>query len=106
MLKSEAASNVIPGMFAWLAVPNKRVKFRDPCSNHTGEIRPKAVGCGIFGCTLNLDKCQTGVANDVISGSFRRPIVPNKHVKFGGPHTKSSQEISPENEDERTTTTS
>ena len=39
----EAASDVIFGTFEGPAVPDKRVKFCDPCLNHSGEIQPKAV---------------------------------------------------------------
>ena len=37
----------------------------------TTKIRPKAVGSGesgIFGCFPNFDKCQSEVADDVMSG--------------------------------------
>ena len=43
-------------------------KFRDPRSNRSEEIRPKAVGCGIFGRSLNFDKFRSEVAGDVLSG--------------------------------------
>ena len=48
-----------------LTVLDECVKFRDPGLNHSGEIRPKAVGCGIFS---NFDKCLLETAGDVISG--------------------------------------
>ena len=44
------------------------VKFRDPPLNCSGEIRPKAVGCGIFGrFFLKFDKSRPEVAGDITS---------------------------------------
>ena len=51
-----------------LAVPDKHLKVRDPRLNNYREIRPKAVGCGIFGRFSNFDKCRPELAGDVISG--------------------------------------
>ena len=45
---SEAASDVISGKFVRLAVADKCVKSGYSCLNGSGEIQPKAVGCGIF----------------------------------------------------------
>ena len=48
--------------------PGKRVKFCDPCRNHSREIPPEAVGGGIFdGCFR--DNFRPEVASDVISGA-------------------------------------
>ena len=43
-----AASDVISGWFVTPIVPNKCVKFRDPCTNRSREIPPEAVGGGVF----------------------------------------------------------
>ena len=53
--------------FVWLAV--WRAKFSYPRPNLSGEIRPKAVGFGIFGGASNFDKCRLKVAGDVISSA-------------------------------------
>ena len=55
--------------FMRLAVADKWVQFRDPRFNRSGEIRPKAVGGGIFVCFLSNDKCRPEVAGDVIFGA-------------------------------------
>ena len=44
----EAASDVISGTFVAPTVPDKIVKFRDPCLNRSRVIPPEAVGGGIF----------------------------------------------------------
>ena len=46
--RQEAANDVMSGLFVRLIVPNKIVKFRDPCLNRSREIRPKAIGDGSF----------------------------------------------------------
>ena len=46
--RRDAASDDISGRFVRLAVPDKCVKFRDPRLKHSPEIRPEAVGGGIF----------------------------------------------------------
>ena len=46
--RHEPASSVISGTFVGPIVPDKPVKFRDPCLNHSREILPEAVGGGIF----------------------------------------------------------
>ena len=46
--RPEAAADVISGRFVRLTVPNKFVKFCDPCLNRSPDILPKTVGCGIF----------------------------------------------------------
>ena len=51
-----------------LAVSDEFVKFRDPRLNRSGEILPKAVGCGIFDRFSNCDKCRPEEAADVIFG--------------------------------------
>ena len=53
----------------------------------------KAVGCGIFGCFSNLDKCRPEAAGDVI---FRHPCEADKPVKFHDPGLNRSREIRPE----------
>ena len=44
----EAASHVISGRHARLTVSDNCVQFRDSSLNHSGEIRPKAVGSCSF----------------------------------------------------------
>ena len=60
------------------------------------QIRPKAVGGGIFGHFSNFDKCRLEVAGDVISDKPMGPDVLNNHVKFGDHHNNRSREIAPE----------
>ena len=62
--RPEAISEVISGRIVRSTVPDERVKRRDPGLNPSGEIRPKAVGCGIFGRLSNFDKCRPEVAGD------------------------------------------
>ena len=38
----------------------------------------------------------TGSNSDVISSGFLRPVVPDKHMKFGDPRLNLSRDISPE----------
>ena len=54
--------------FCGVNCPDKRVKFRDPSLNRSGEIRPKVEACGIFGRFSNFDKCRPAAADEVISG--------------------------------------
>ena len=63
-------------------VPDKRVKFRDPKLNRSGEIRPKAVGCSILGIFSNFDKCRLEAAGDVISGVALDKAGVNVHTEF------------------------
>ena len=46
-------SSVLSSRFVWLIIPYKRVNFRDPRLNRSGEIQPKAVRCGIF-CRFSI----------------------------------------------------
>ena len=68
ILQPTGSSEVISGRLIGLTVPDKCVKFRDPRLNGSREIRPKAVGCGIFGRFSNFSKCLPAVAGDVIFG--------------------------------------
>ena len=43
-----------PGRFVTLAVPDKGVQFRDHRLNRSPEIRPEAVGGGIFDLFVEL----------------------------------------------------
>ena len=43
----EADSEVLPGTFMWVIVPDKAVRFHVPCLNRSREIRPKAIRDGI-----------------------------------------------------------
>ena len=49
------------------------------------QIRPKAVGGGIFGRSSNFDKCRLELAGDVISGRFMGPDASDNCVKVGDP---------------------
>ena len=64
-------------------VPDRWVKFRDPRLNHSGEIRPKAVGCCIFSRFSNFYKCRPEVAGDVISGVALEHVGMDVHAKCG-----------------------
>ena len=66
--RRKAACDVLFGRLVGLTVADKCVTFRDPRSNRSGEIRLKAVGCGIFGRFSNFDKCRPEGAGDVTSG--------------------------------------
>ena len=75
-------------------------------------VRPKAVGCGIFGWFSNVHKCRPQAAGDVISGlaldyvgmdagnAVSRwlvgPLVLDKHVKFHDHSSNRSREIPPD----------
>ena len=58
------------------------VKFSDPCLNHSGEIRPKDAGCGIFGLYSNFDKCRLEIAGDVIPGVALEHVGMDVRAKF------------------------
>ena len=55
--KPDVVDDVISSRFVRAIVPDKYVKFRDPCFKSSEEIQPKAVGCGIFGRFWNYDNC-------------------------------------------------
>ena len=80
-----ASRGVMSDEFVGPIVSDKCVKFCDPRLNRSGEIKPKADGCDIFGRFSNFDYCRSEVASDVISSMFVRPIVPNKCVKLCDP---------------------
>ena len=82
----------------WLTVPDEFVKFRDPCLNRSAEIRPEAVGFGIFCRFSNFDKCRPEAASDVISSTFVGSVVLDKCAKFRDPDLCStrSREFPPE----------
>ena len=52
--RPEAVSDFITGTFVGLAVPVKCVEFLDPRLNRSPEIRPEAIGGGIFGRFFEL----------------------------------------------------
>ena len=60
------------------------------------QIRPKAIGGGIFGRLSNFRKCRLEVAGDVISGRLVGPDVSDNRVKLGDLHNNLSREIAPE----------
>ena len=62
----DAAGDVISGRFLEQFILEKFPKFRDPCLNRSGEIQPRAVGCGIFGRFSNFDNCRPEVVGDVV----------------------------------------
>ena len=49
----------------------------------TTKIRPKAVGCGIFGRFSSFDKCRLEVAGDVVSGANVGQVGTDIPVKLG-----------------------
>ena len=69
------------------------MKFRDPCSNRFGEIRPKAIGCCIFEHLCNFDKCRLEVACDVISGVAVDKVGLGVYARFGDSRLNSSRII-------------
>ena len=50
------------GLWGWLTPMSEN--FCDPHLNHSGEIRPKAIGGGIFGRFSHFDECRLEVAGD------------------------------------------
>ena len=65
-----ATSDVIfASSFVWPIVPEKPVKFRDPCLNRPREISPEAVEGGIFDSFFR-DNFGPEAASDVISGTI------------------------------------
>ena len=66
--RPETNNDVISGMFAGSIFPDTFVKFCDIHLNRSGEIKPKAIGCGILAVFFNLDNCRPEVAGDVVSG--------------------------------------
>ena len=73
-----------------LTVPNECVKFRAPRLNRSGEIRHKAVGCGIFGRFLNFDKNPPEKAGDVISSTALDNASMDVFERFGDFRLNSS----------------
>ena len=79
--RPEADSGFISGSFVGLTVRYKRLKFRDPYLNSSGEILPEAVGCGIFD-SFQVKRSKAalraiGIAFDRLR-SFVRSFVRNK----------------------------
>ena len=60
------------------------------------QIRPKAIGDGIFDRFSNFDKSRLEVASGVISSRLMGPDVPDNRVKFVHPRNNLSREIAPE----------
>ena len=50
----EAAGDIISSRFVAPFVLNKHVQFHDPSLNRSREIRPEAVGGGIFDCVFPI----------------------------------------------------
>ena len=67
--RPEEARDVRSGRFVRLTLPDKCVNFRDLRLNRSSEIRPEAVGGGIFDRFCELYKCRPEVAGDVICGT-------------------------------------
>ena len=63
----ETVSDIIFGRFVRPAIPDMSVKFRDPRLNRSPEIRPEAIGGGIFDRFSTLRKCRPEAAGDVMS---------------------------------------
>ena len=63
--------------------------------NHSGEIRPKAVGGGIFGRFSNFDKCRLEVAGDVIPGEVVEYVSTDVVAKVGDSKLNTGRIIRP-----------
>ena len=72
-----------------LIVFDNALKFRDNCLNHSGEIRPKAIGDGIFGDFFS-DNCRPEVASDIIYGTGVGLVSMDVRVKFGDSNSNRS----------------
>ena len=57
------------------------------------EIRPKAVGGGIFGRFSNIDECRSEVAGDVISGMAVDYVGLDVRATSGGSGLNSGRNI-------------
>ena len=51
-----------------MVVPDKSVKFRDPCSKLSREVPPEAVGGGILDSFFSRENLRPEVDSDVIPG--------------------------------------
>ena len=79
--RPEAAIGVISDKIVWLIVPEKHVKFRDPCLNHFQAIPPIAIGFGIF-VRFSRYNFPPEVVNGVISGVAVESVGVDVCVKF------------------------
>ena len=89
----ETASDVISARFVRLTVPDKCVQFCYPHLNCSGEIRPKAIGCSIFGCFSNIDICRQEVAGDVLSGVALESVRMDAYAKFCDSMSNDSRDM-------------
>ena len=89
----EAAIGVISSRFVGPIVHYERVNFRYPRLSRSGEIQPKAVGCGTFGRSSNFDNCRPEVADDVISGAILDYVGVDVQARFGDSRLNSDQII-------------
>ena len=60
-------------MFAWLIIPDERVKFRDPLLNCSREIPPEAIEGAIFD-SFFVDNCTRPEADQPINQSINQSI--------------------------------
>ena len=78
----------------WLTrISHKCEQFSDPRLNHSEEIRPKAVGGGIFGRFSNFDKCRPEATSDVISGARLKYVDMDVRAKFSDSRLNRSRDI-------------
>ena len=69
-------------------VPDKRVKFRDPCPNRSRECPPETVIFDSF-----CDNVRLEADNDAISGVAVDFLGMDIHVKLGDSRSKGSRDI-------------
>ena len=90
----ETASDPIPGSFVLLTVPDKCVNFRALRSNRSPEIRPEAVGDGIFDRFFKTsNNCKPEAASDVKSGAVVQHVGVDVFVEFGDSRSSLSRDI-------------
>ena len=87
--RSETASCDRSDRFMRLIVPDKTFQFRDTCLNRYGEIRPKAIGGGIFDILFAI-AFRPEVANVVIPDAVVEQTDVGNHVKFGDSRSNRS----------------
>ena len=87
------AHDVTAGSFMEPIVPDKFVQFRDPRLNSSGEMQPKAVGCGIFGRFSNFDNWRPEVTCDVMFQATFEHVGVDVRAEFGGSRLNSGRTI-------------
>ena len=75
----------------WGRLPDKSVKFHDPCLNCSQEITAKDVGGNIFYGFRNY--LQLEVVSDIISSVHEEQVGMDVHAKFGDFRSNPSRDI-------------